>query len=60
MQDLEKLIHKKFNAEIRALQLKHRQEIESLKDRQAKLLNDVSSLVECNPEIYASFFKAIQ
>jgi hypothetical protein len=51
MQDLEKLLCKKFNAEIRELQLKHKQEIEKLKCKQFDLMHNIFELCDSEPKI---------
>jgi len=60
LEQLEKLLFKRFNNEIRQMKLKHKLEIESLKDRQAKLLNDLSIVAEDTPKIITSLCKAIK
>jgi uncharacterized membrane protein (DUF106 family) len=60
MRELENLLAKKFNAEIRALQLKHKQEIEKLKSRQFDLMHDVFQLCSSEPKIEKEFIKVLK
>lgn len=54
MEEFEKLLLKKFNDEIREMQQKHKAQIESLKDRQAKLYDDLRELCEGSPKLVES------
>jgi hypothetical protein len=60
MRELEKLLAKKFNAEIRGLQLKHRQEIENLKIRQFDLMQNVFTVCSGEPKIENEFIKILK
>jgi hypothetical protein len=60
MRELEKLLAKKFNAEIRELQLKHRQEIENLKCKQFDLMHDIFRLCSSEPKIESEFVKILK
>ena len=60
MRELEKLLAKKFNAEIRALQLKHREEIERLKSKQFDLMHNIFELCSGEPKIENEFVKVLK
>jgi uncharacterized membrane protein (DUF106 family) len=60
MEEFEKLLFKRFNDEIREMQAKHKLQIESLKDKQAKLYDDLRELCEGSPKLIDSLCKAIK
>ena len=60
MEEFEKLLFKRFNDEIREMQAKHKLQIESLKDKQAKLYDDLRGLYENEPKLIPFLQKAIK
>lgn len=60
MRELEKLLAKKFNAEIRELQLKHKQELEKLKSKQFDLMHNIFELCSGESEIENEFVKVLK